>query len=286
MMNPLQEKQFEMLKVFIGICEKHNLQYFLVGGSTLGAVRHKGFIPWDDDIDVGMVRDEYDKFIKIAPKELEGTEFFLQTWRSDPHFTYPFAKIRNNKTTYVEDFFANHQINHGVWIDILPIDGLTDKNIPKEKCKPRLRRYIFHIYMAYLPALLRKFHKRTFFKDLFFGFVGLLFYPLNIAHFHQRRLDKMAHEYPLDKATLAGNHLYYFTGRVEGLPPKIYLETTDAEFEGIKVKIQKDYDTYLKCLYGDYMKLPPENQREGHHYNTGFSLDVGWEEYLYGKKKE
>ena len=284
-MNPLQEKQFEMLKVFIGICEKHNLQYFLVGGSTLGAVRHKGFIPWDDDIDVGMVREEFDKFIQIAPKEFEGTEFFLQTWRSDPHFTYPFAKIRNNKTTHIEDFFAHHQINHGVWLDIMPIDGYTDKDVPAKKCRGRLNWYVFHIYMAYLPALLGKFHKKTFFKDLFFNFVGLLFYPLNIAHFHQRRLDKMLHKYPLDKATLAGNHLYYFTGRIEALPPKIYLETTDAEFEGIKVKIPKDYDTYLKCLYGDYMKLPPEEKRVGHHYNKGFSLEIGWQDYIYNKKR-
>lgn len=284
-MNPLQEKQFEMLKVFVEICNKHNLSYFLVGGTTLGAVRHKGFIPWDDDVDVGMVREEYDKFLEIAPKELEGTKFFLQTWKSDPHYTYPFAKIRNNETTYVENFFAGHQINHGVWIDIMPIDGLTDKDIPKEKCKWRLRRYIFHIYMAYLPALTRKVHKKTFFKDILLGFVGILFYPLNIAHFHQKRLDKMGRQFPTETATLAGNSLYFFTGKVEGLPPRIYRETTDAEFEGITVKIPKDYDTYLKCLYGDYMKLPPEEKRVGHHYNKGFSLTIGWEDYIYKKKR-
>ncbi len=283
-MNKLQETQLEILKVFIAICEKHHLSYFLVSGTALGAVRHHGFIPWDDDIDVGMIRSEYEKFLQVAPKELAGSHYFLQTWRSDPHYIYGFAKIRDNNTTYIENFFMNHQINHGVWMDIFPIDGLTDKELSIKKLKPRLHHFVFHIYMSYLPALLRKFHKKTFFKDLLFNFIGVLFYPFNIAHYHQRKLDKMGNKYPLEKATYAGNYMYYFTGRIEALPAHIYLETTDAIFEGVKVKIPKDYDTYLTCLYGNYMQPPKENDRVGHHIDKGFSLEMGWQEYIYHKK--
>ncbi len=90
-MNDLQQKQLEILKEFIRVCEKHNLTYFLVGGSCLGAARHKGFIPWDDDIDVGMPREDFDKYVELQ-KEYEGTKYFIQTWKSDPHYTYNYAK--------------------------------------------------------------------------------------------------------------------------------------------------------------------------------------------------
>lgn len=285
-MNDLQAKQLEMLKVFINICDKYNINYILVGGTALGAVRHKGFIPWDDDIDVGLLREDYERFLEVAPKELDKDKYFLQNFKSEPNFTYGFTKIRDNTTTYVENFFANHEINHGVWIDIFPIDGYTDKNIEPKKLKGRLRRFKFHIFMSYLPALFRKVRRKTWFKDILLNIVAVIFYPLNIAHYHQKALDRMGKKYPTDKATLVGNHLYYFTGKVEALPPHIYKETIKVPFEDVEARIPKDYDTYLKCLYGDYMKLPPEEKRVGHHYNTGFSLTIGWREYLYGNNKK
>ena len=90
-MNPLQEKQLELLKTFVNVCNKHNLTYFLVYGSALGAIRHKGFIPWDDDIDVGMPRKDYEEYIKLQ-SEYEGTPYFIQTFKSDPCYIYNYAK--------------------------------------------------------------------------------------------------------------------------------------------------------------------------------------------------
>ena len=282
-MNELQAKQLEMLKVFISICDKHDLNYILVGGTCLGAIRHKGFIPWDDDIDVGMLREDYERFLEIAPKELS-EQYFLQNYKTDHNYIYGFSKIRDNKTTYVEDFFANHDINHGVWIDIFPIDGYTDKDIPIKKLKGRMNSFKWHIWLSYLPSLFRKFRKRTFFKDLLFNIIAVIFYPFNIAHFHQKQLDKMGKQYPTDKATLVGNYLYCFTGKIEALPPRIYRETIKVPFEDTYARVPKDYDTYLKCLYGDYMRLPKEEDRVGHHHDKGLSFTIGWEEYLYGKK--
>ena len=131
-MNALQEKQLNILKYFIKVCEKHNLQYFLVGGSTLGAIRHKGFIPWDDDIDVGMPRKDYDKFVELQ-SEFEGTPYFIQTFKTDPCYIYNYGKLRDSSTTFIENTFKQHRINHGVWIDIFPIDGFSKEMMPREK---------------------------------------------------------------------------------------------------------------------------------------------------------
>jgi lipopolysaccharide cholinephosphotransferase len=95
----------------------------------------------------------------------------------------------------------------------------------------------------------------------------------------------MGHKYPTNEATLVGSFLYSFTGRIEALPPEIFKETIEVPFEGINARIPKDYDTYLKCLYGDYMKLPPEEKRIGHHYSKALSYDIGWEDYIYKGKR-
>ena len=122
-MNELQKCQLEILKEFIRICKDNNLQYYLVGGTCLGAVRHKGFIPWDDDIDVAMPRDDYDKFITLQDQMKK--PYFIQTYKSDKNYIYNFAKVRDSSTTFVENFFACSQMNHGVWIDVFPLDGMS-----------------------------------------------------------------------------------------------------------------------------------------------------------------
>ena len=121
-LNELKRIELEMLKTFIKICKKHNFMYFLVGGTCLGSVRHGGFIPWDDDIDVGMPRSDYNKFIKIASEELPGN-MFLQTFFTDEQYPCAFAKIRNNDTTFIEKGLRKSNINHGIYIDIFPLDG-------------------------------------------------------------------------------------------------------------------------------------------------------------------
>lgn len=118
-MNDLQKCQLNILIEFIRLCEEHNLTYYLVGGTCLGAVRHKGFIPWDDDIDVGMPRKDYDKFIQLQ-KEIK-KPYFIQTYKSDKNYIYNFAKIRDCTTTFIENTFVCHQFNHGVWIDVFQL---------------------------------------------------------------------------------------------------------------------------------------------------------------------
>ena len=277
-MNDLQKKQLDILKAFIKVCEKHGLRYFAVGGTALGAVRHQGFIPWDDDIDVGMPVEDYEKFIELQ-SEFEGTPYFIQTWKSDPHYIYSFAKVRDSSTTFIENFYKNHRINHGVWIDVFPVSGISDQYLDKNKCKPFLKKFVRQINLSYLGAMTRHVRKNMFFKDIGLNIVAGLFYIFNVNHYRQKKMDKMFKKYPLEKATLAGNFHFFWTKKVEGVDPKIFLDTIDMPFEDAHIAVMRRYDEYLTCLYGDYMTPPPEKDREGHHHYSGLDLNMGYKEY-------
>ena len=121
-MTNLQKIEFGILKEFIRICEILNLKYYIVCGSALGAVKYGGFIPWDDDIDVALPREDYEVFLCEAPKYLP-EHLFLQTYKTDPKIPVIYAKLRNSNTTYIENSCKSIDMNHGIYIDIFPLDG-------------------------------------------------------------------------------------------------------------------------------------------------------------------
>ena len=122
----LQNIELEILDEFIRVCEKNQLTYFLIGGSCIGAVRHHGFIPWDDDIDVGMPREDYEKLVEIAADELN-PEYFFQNYHSEKNCGLIFGKIRKNNTILSENYSYHIHMHQGVWIDIFPYDQIGDK---------------------------------------------------------------------------------------------------------------------------------------------------------------
>ena len=277
-MNDFQAKLLEILKAFIAVCDKHNLRWQMCAGSVLGAVRHKGFIPWDDDVDVMMPREDYNKFIKLQ-KEFEGTPYFIQTWRSDPHYTYNYAKLRDSSTTFIENFYVNHRINHGLWVDIFPIDGMSKEVKDRKKLGKKLIYPWYNSYMVYLPSLLRKFRKETFLKDLGLNTVGCLFWLFNPFHVRQRIVDKYVSHLSLDEAKMAGT-FFEFNIKIAAMNTAIFLDSIDVDFEDIKVKIPKLYDEYLTNMYGDYMTPPPLDKQVGGHHDKGTSLTEGYESYM------
>lgn len=281
-MNKLQAKQLEILKFFISICEKHNLTYYLVAGSCLGAIRHQGFIPWDDDIDVALPREDYDKLMTLT-NEFEGSKYFLQNYKTDPKYLYNFAKIRDSSTTYIENFFKTYQINHGVWIDVFPLDGVSTKNEDKKKYDFKVKASWHHARFAYLYGLRRKFSKRTFFKDLLLNIPAYLFFFANVGHYRNKMLDKKMKKIAYKDAYLVAN---YFTiyGAKDIHPKEVFGSGVKVKFEDIQVNVPTDYDTYLTNIYGDYMTPPSLDKQVGHHINSGFSLKKSYKEYIKEKR--
>lgn len=277
-MNDLQKVQFELLKGFTEVCNKNNLTYFLVGGTALGAVRHKGFIPWDDDIDVGMPREDFDKFV-LLQKEFDEKNYFIQTWKTDPKFIYNYAKLRDSNTTFIEDHFASVQMNHGVWIDIFPIDGCPDVSKDPKKFKNKVLWTWAQVFLSYLWSLRRKFSKKTFFKDLGLNIVAILFFWGNVGHYRNKRVDRKISKIPRKSAIFLGNWLGT-NPKKEAMPKEIFDGVSMGIFEGMEVALPKNYDAYLSRLYGDYMTPPPADKQIGHHHDKGLDLTKSYKDYI------
>ena len=277
-MNEVQTHLLKIFKEFVRVCEKHHLRYFVDSGTLIGALRHKGFVPWDDDIDVMMPREDFDKYIKLQ-SEYEGTPYFIQTWRSDPHYTYCFAKLRDSSTTFIENFYVNHHINHGLWIDIFVLDGVSYKEKPREKFAHRFRFTWYMNYMSYLPQLTRKFHKETFFKDLGLNIVGCLFYIMDPFHLRNRIVEKYMKHHKLEKSKMVANY-YDFKPKKQAMRKELFDEYIQVPFEDMMVNAPKGYDEYLTILYGDWRTPPPKEKQIGMHFDKGMSMTQGYKEYM------
>lgn len=134
----LQLLQLEIAKELKRICDENDIDYFMIGGTLLGAVRHKGFIPWDDDMDFGMTVENYNKFIEIAPHKLD-KRFFLQTEESDRNYHNIFAKIRMNNTHMIEKVTDKQIIHNGIFIDVFPYDSVTEKKVHSKYYMKKLK---------------------------------------------------------------------------------------------------------------------------------------------------
>ena len=275
-MNDLQVCQFKMLKDFVRVCEKYNLTYFVSYGSCIGAVRHKGFIPWDDDIDVMMPREDYDKFLTLQ-KELD-KNYFIQTFKTDPNYIYNYAKLRDSSTTFIENFFVNHEINHGVWLDIFPIDGMSYEEVPPHLFSARIKYNWLNTYLMYLPSLWHKVKRKTFFKDLFFNLVALIFSPFNLFHYRNRLMERRMKKIPYKDARMVGFLLDTAT-KIAAFPKEYFGQGVKAMFEGLEVTIPTEYDKILRIIYGDYMTPPPVPSQCSHHHNKGVDLDTDYKSY-------
>lgn len=251
----LKSIQLDLLKHFIEICEKHKLRYYALGGTALGAIRHGGYIPWDDDIDVGLFRKDYETFLKVAQFELP--EYcFLQTHLTDYDYRLPFAKIRNSNTTFREKAVAHLNINHGVYIDIFPIDGFPDSK--------RLQRKLINY-----KRLCRVYAEKDYQKDR--NFKRKLFTILTRVKFIGKSssealslLDKKVTKYDAEKCNLTV--LYGATKlKSDVFDKNVYGKGQIVKFETMQIVIPEQYDLYLSQKYGDYMKLPAVEEQTTDH---------------------
>lgn len=275
----LQLAQVDILKEIHRVCEKLGIKYTLSCGTALGAVRHNGFIPWDDDIDIAMIREDYNRFIKYAKQELE-SNYFIQTYETDPQYTLEFAKVRNSLTTMIEGQTQSLKINKGVYIDIFPIDraskykhirridnfllsviNIIKFSCTKEYCEKSSNRFVRKIRKAILPV------------SKMIGTQKLCYIETKLMSRHNK-----------------SNSNITFGESIQGVPAhrikddkliniSIFEETIKCKFEKEEFYIVKEYDEYLSTLYGDYMKLPPKEKQVPHHNIVKLDLSNGYMKY-------
>lgn len=257
-MTELQEKQFEILKCFIDICDKMNLTYYMVCGSALGAVKYNGFIPWDDDVDVAMPREDYRVFVEKAQKMLP-ENIFVQTYKTDREFPQIFCKLRDSDTTFIEESAKNLNINHGVFIDVFPLDGY-----PENKFQQRIFEFRKRIYQSELLSAYQ-FERKGKSKILYqiYDMMGVSRRTAQIAE----KYEKMISSYPVKTSKVICNHGNW-QGKLEYAPKGQYSKGLEIEFEKVKVRVPEQYDAYLRQKYGDYTKELPQEEQKGHHYYT------------------
>lgn len=269
-MTDLQRIEFQMLEQFVAICEKLNLRYYLLGGTLIGAVRHHGFIPWDDDIDVGMPRNDYELFLQSA-QNLLPEPYFLQTYETDSEYPNFFAKIRNSDTTFIETSVCKKKMNHGVYIDIFPLDYYPTNWFAIAKLELILRFLFARLVQEYYSLQIRKSLKHILFKP-----ISRMFFPT-----HRSALIALNNTIRLIKPSPMLRNYGGAWGKKEIAPAEWFGEGTYAEFEGLRVHIPKNYHDYLSQIYGDYMILPPKEKQVGHHYAEAIDIHRPYRDYLH-----
>lgn len=256
-LNEHKQILLELLLEFDNFCRKNNIKYFLCGGTLIGAIRHNGFIPWDDDIDICLLRDDYEKLIKIyKPINPNCTLLSLET---DKKYNYPFAKLIDNRTILVEK--CPGTVEMGVYIDVFPFDNCPGKT-KEEGCK-FLDKFKWIRWLRDFKVIVftreRKIYKNII---LLFGKIITMFISRRKI---SEKISKKAKKYmKINGKYVCGivNNTY---GYGEVLDRELFKEAINVRFENLTVCVPVGYDTILSSMYGEYMKFPPEEKRKSHH---------------------
>lgn len=249
----LQAIELEAVEEIARICELEKIEWFLVGGSVLGAVRHNGFIPWDDDIDLGMYRSDYERFIKVANKHLTD-KYFLQTLKTDKGYHLGYAKLRVNNTLYIQENVKNRKMHQGVFIDIYPIDEVPDS----EKARKKQKLYSNLSYALCRGEVVSKQGKAIKIATSVLTKVC----PKSLLHAVGVFFDDKVKTFTgKEIANVYGIKQYYAE-----IMPREFIGTPKLhKFESLMLPIPEKYEDYLTHLYGDYMELPSEDERQLKH---------------------
>ncbi|MCQ2214299.1 MAG: LicD family protein [Bacteroidales bacterium] len=259
--------QMDILSFVHDFCVKNNIKYSLCGGSAIGAIRHKGFIPWDDDIDIFMLREDYDKLVSTFEDE---RGVYLVHSLKDNLYSLPFAKIEDTRTIIVEK--SNMKDSLGINIDVFPVDNLLDG---KDESL-RLLRNIGKIRRITRVKLLKPTPKNSLIKK-----IGILFFSIALAPVSLRRLSIKLDD--VARASGKKDSVYVSTlvwgyGEKEMVERRLFCDYLLVPFEDRQYFIMAGYDLYLRQVYGDYMQLPPEDKRQSPHSIQGIYWKDGFEE--------
>lgn len=254
----VQTYLLDMLHFFHDFCEKNNLRYYALGGTMLGAARHQGFIPWDDDLDVGMPREDYDKLgdlFSACPND----RYVLETPDSENiDFNYCFSKIYDTHTTLVENL--KYKIRRGLYIDIFPLDGMGDTEDESRKRFAAVDRR-FKLLLAHTTGIRKG---RSKLKNLAVLVSQSLLNPFINDKRAIARLNEQLRQKPFDACIYGGNP--FGAWRYKEIMRRDIMGTpTLYPFEDMQIYGAQDADAYLTHLYGDWRRLPPIEKRVSHH---------------------
>lgn len=264
----LQEFELDILKQTAKICEKNGLTYFVGYGTLLGAVRHKGFIPWDDDIDIVMPRPDYDRFLEIAEKQLSAPYQLHTATNGKGSYGYYYARVENTAVRLQKSATANKTVIPA-WIDVFPLDGIPDDE--RELCgwmkKCASRKKVFAASNAHYTAAADEFKKsRSSLKSKMRGaFLKLRLDRLISTKRAWKRLDKAVTEYDYDSSNRIMNAMCFYGRSKEVFSKEAFGKGTPLPFEDFTVNAPEKYDFVLTQIYGDYMTPPEEGKRDRHH---------------------
>jgi lipopolysaccharide cholinephosphotransferase len=258
----IQLVQLEMLIEIDEICKNHDIKYHLYSGTLLGAVRHKKYIPWDDDLDICLLRKDYDRLIEVLETELD-SKYFVQTHVTDRNYIHAFARIRKNNTMMLQHYYKEIDMHHGIFIDIFPMDNIMPHTFCG-KVQYHMLYAVRHIKGYKIISNCRNSDKRivNYLKFL----LHYLLKPVSIQAFNALE-TKIACMFA-NKETVYSTHLseagreFYHPYKI---PNRSFYDIVDIEFEGHLFPAPKNYDEVLTNIFSDYMTLPPVDQQRPHH---------------------
>ncbi len=271
-MNELQQRELQIFKAFSEVCKKLGLKYFLVCGSALGAVKYNGFIPWDDDMDVGLPRKDYELFCEKA-QSLLPKYYFVQTYKTDKNLPYLYCKIRDSRTTYIEKSVSNLDINHGVYIDVFPLDGYPRKKKDIRELEIKKKILKLKIFCAYAK------NPEASVKSKLLRILGRILGLHKKTQKNIEKLNLLLSRWSIEDSDLICNHGNW-QRELEYSPKDHYGEGLGVKFEGVDVRVPEKFDEYLTRKYGDWRAELPAEEQAGHHYYQVCDLTKPYTEYV------
>ena len=272
MKNPLTTKEIQnisldILKTISSICEEQNLRYYLMYGTLIGAIRHEGFIPWDDDVDIMMPRPDYDKLLEYLEKNKD-IYLDLEVFNRKTHNNYPYMITRISNNNYILDVENEKPYGIGVFIDIYPFDGLG---------KTEEESYKYAIIGDRLSTCCYQATRKHYSVETTKSFVRKIFkFPVFIISkiigkdYFQKKLETLRLKYNYDESDYVGCFVWLSGGKKDIFKREWFNDYEMCSFENIPFRIPKEYDLVLKHIYGDYMTLPPKEERVGHHFYDAY----------------
>lgn len=259
----IKEIELDILKHFHSFCLEHNIRYYLAYGTLLGAIRYKKFIPWDDDVDVLMPREDYNRFVRLFK---DNGKYKLYSFERNKKFFFPFAKLCDDTTRKVEPNYDNG-VALGLDIDIFPLDHWdNDLNKAKKECARILK------YMRYLNcAKCEKITNKHLIKHLLLNMIALFHKIVGRGHY-VRKMIKESFKEEQSQSAYVGAKSWCVYGEKGIIPAEAFASAVEVEFEGLMLPSPVGYDSYLTCLYGDYLPEPPKEKQRTHHSFKAYRL--------------